>query len=115
MADDAALRRILGALADGDGVQEAAELARRATAACSAPGRPLYAAHSGLPWPAAPHLELWHACTLLREWQGDGHVTTLSVAGLDGCEAHVAMAAAGSVPRSSSEPFRGWSDERIPA
>ena len=108
---DEALRRILGTMSDGDDVREAAELARRATAACSAPGRPLYAAHSRLPWPAVPHLVLWHACTLLREWRGDGHVTALSVAGLDGCESHVALAAGGAVPRSTLEPFRGWSDE----
>ena len=108
---DAALRRIRGAKSDDDDVREAAALARRATAACSLPGRPLYAAHSRLPWPVAPHLELWHACTLLREWRGDGHVTALSVAGLDGCESHVVLAARGMVPRSSLEPFRGWSDE----
>ncbi|MGH2775223.1 MAG: SCO6745 family protein [Actinomycetota bacterium] len=112
---DAALRRVLGALSDGDDVLEAAELARRATAACSAPGRPLYAGHSHLPWPTTPHLELWHACTLLREWRGDGHVTALSIAGLNGCEANVALAALGMVPRSSLEKFRGWSDDDLDA
>jgi hypothetical protein len=108
---DAALRRILGPMAHGDEVQEAADLARRAAAGCTIPGRPLFAAHAGLPWPTEPHLELWHACTLLREWRGDGHVTALSVAGLDGCEAHIALSATGAVPRSSIEPFRGWSDQ----
>lgn len=108
---DAALQRILGPMADGEEVQEAAQLARRAATACSLPGRPLFAAHAGLPWPTAPHLVLWHACTLLREWRGDGHTTALSVAGLDGCEAHVALSATGTVPRSSIEPFRGWSDQ----
>lgn len=107
---DAALRRLLGELVDSDVVKEAAGLARRATAGCSAPGRPLYAAHAGLPWPDDPHLELWHAITLLREFRGDGHVTALSVAGLDGCEAHVALSATGALPRTSIEPFRGWSD-----
>ena len=108
---DVALRRILGGLVDGEEVLEAAQLARRATIACTLPGRPLFAAHAGLPWPATPHMQLWHACTLLREWRGDGHVTALSVAGLDGCEAHVALSATGAVPRSSLEPFRGWSDQ----
>ena len=108
---DAALRRILGGMVESEEVHEAARLARRATDACTAPGRPLFAAHAGLPWPVVPHLELWHACTLLREWRGDGHVTALSVAGLDGCEAHVALSATGAVPRSSLEPFRGWSDQ----
>jgi len=108
---DAALRRILGGMVDSDDMREAAQLARRAASACSLPGRPLYAAHARLPWPDAPHLELWHACTLLREWRGDGHVTALSVAGLDGCEAHVALSATGALPRTSIEPFRGWSDQ----
>jgi hypothetical protein len=108
---DAALRRTLGGMVESNEVHEAARLARRATDACALPGRPLFAAHAGLSWPTAPHMELWHACTLLREWRGDGHVTALSVAGLDGCEAHVALSATGAVPRSSLEPFRGWSDQ----
>jgi hypothetical protein len=108
---DAALRRILGAITEGDEVQEAAQLATRATTGCAIPGRPLFAAHAGLRWPTEPHLVLWHACTLLREWRGDGHVTALSLAGLDGCEAHVVLSATGAVPRSSIEPFRGWSDQ----
>ena len=28
-------------------------------------------------WPEAPHLGLWHAVTLLREFRGDGHVAAL--------------------------------------
>ncbi|MGH2749428.1 MAG: SCO6745 family protein [Actinomycetota bacterium] len=108
---DAALRRILGSAAEGDAVRGAARLARRACEACTSPGRPVYAAHADLPWPGVPHLELWHACTLLREFRGDGHVTALMLANLDGCEAHVALSASGAVSRSTLEPFRGWSSE----
>jgi hypothetical protein len=78
---------------------EAAELARTAAvAACARPeGRPLFAGHASLPWPDEPHLVLWHAQSLLREFRGDGHVMTLAVEGLDGCEALVTHAAAGDV------------------
>src|SRR5512132_3432075 len=33
-------------------------------------GRPLFAAHATLPWPDRPHLALWHAATLYREFRG---------------------------------------------
>jgi hypothetical protein len=108
---DAAFRKLLGEAIEGDSMREAATLARRACEACTPAGRPLFAAHAELGWPEAPHLELWHACTLLREWRGDGHVTSLLLAGLDGCEAHVAQSAIGSVPRSVLEPARGWSED----
>jgi hypothetical protein len=77
----------------------AADLARAAAlAACERPeGRPLFAGHVSLPWPDEPHLVLWHAQSLLREFRGDGHIMTLAVEGLDGCEALVTHAAAGDV------------------
>ena len=65
----------------------AAELARAATEGCTAAGRPLYAGHASLPWPTVPHLALWHAISLLREFRGDGHVACLVEAGLDGIDA----------------------------
>ncbi|MDQ3772245.1 MAG: hypothetical protein M3343_09210 [Actinomycetota bacterium] len=108
---DAALRRLLSDAVDGEPLREAAALARRASEACTSGGRPLYAAHADLPWPEAPHLELWQACTLLREFRGDGHVSSLLTSRLDGCEANVAMSAGGDVPRALLAPFRGWSDE----
>ena len=85
---------------------DSAELARAvellrvgAAAACERPeGRPLFAGHAGLDWPDEPHLALWHAQTLLREYRGDGHVAALTAAGLTGCEALVAHGATGDVP-----------------
>jgi hypothetical protein len=78
---------------------EAAGLARAAAlAACERPeGRPLFAGHAALGWPDEPHLVLWHAQSLLREFRGDGHIAALTAAGLDGCEALVTHAAAGDV------------------
>lgn len=94
------IRRLGGGVLDGDDLVEAAGLARSAAqAACERPeGRPLFAGHAELPWPDEPQLVLWHAQTLLREFRGDGHVATLTVEGLTGCEALVSHAASGDVP-----------------
>jgi hypothetical protein len=93
------IRAHAGAFVDSPDVAEAAQLARAAAlAACKWPeGRPLFAGHASLAWPEKPHLVLWHAQTLLREFRGDGHLAALSVEGLDGCEALVTHAAAGDV------------------
>ena len=98
-AADRMLRRLAPEAIDSPEMIEAAELARAAAlAACERPqGRPLFAGHSSLPWPDAPHLVLWHAQSLLREFRGDGHIVALTVEGLDGCEALVTHAAAGDV------------------
>lgn len=95
-AADCMLRRLLGEeTIDSDELREAAELALRASAGCTRPGRPLYAAHADLPVPDAPHLALWHAATLLREHRGDGHLAALQRAGLDPLEALVSHTASG--------------------
>ncbi len=96
---DRMIRRHAAAFVDGPDIDEAAELARAAAlAACDRPeGRPLFAGHASLRWPDEPHLVLWHAQSLLREYRGDGHVAALTVEGLDGCEALVTHAAAGDV------------------
>ncbi|MGH9083968.1 MAG: SCO6745 family protein, partial [Acidimicrobiales bacterium] len=105
-----ALRRATGRDLDTPDVARAAELARVAAEACTAPGRPLYAAHAGLAWPEPPHLALWHAITLLREFRGDGHLAALLDAGLDGIDALVVHAASGEVPRAALQTTRGWRD-----
>ncbi|MCG7203170.1 SCO6745 family protein [Streptomyces arenae] len=109
-AVDASMRRLLGADAvESDAMAEAAELALRATEACSRPGRPLYSAHADLPVPGEPHLAYWHATTLLREHRGDGHLAVLAAAGLDGLEAVVTHTATGKGmhPKWVSAT-RGW-------
>ncbi len=112
-AVDRALRRLLGAeVVDGPDVAEAAELARAATAELRPHGRPLYAAHAGLDWPAEPHLVLWHAITLLREYRGDGHVAALLDAGLSGLDALITHTATGrGFTDAAAKATRGWSDE----
>jgi hypothetical protein len=110
---DATLRAVVGddAILAGPEITEAAGLARRATDACPAAGRVLYAAHLDLDWPEPPHLALWHALTLLREFRGDGHNAALLAANVDGCQAHVLAGATGGSPRDVTQPARGWTDE----
>ncbi|MFC8614970.1 hypothetical protein ACFT9M_00930 [Micromonospora purpureochromogenes] len=113
-AADAALSRAFSAVEDAAvTVAEAAELARRAAeSACEQlPGRPLFAAHAALPWPDEPHLVLWHAQTLLREFRGDGHVNALVVAGITGLDALVLHAATGDVPVRFLLRSRGWTSD----
>lgn len=108
---DAALRRLLPDHVGTSDEAEAATLAREAAEAPALAGRPLFGALRSLPWPDEPHLQLWHACTLLREHRGDGHVAALTAAGLDGCEAHVTLTATGHIPRATLQANRKWSDD----
>ncbi len=113
-AVDAAFRRLLGdAVVASEEMRRAAELARTAAEAASASGlegRPMAAAHADVGWPAEPHLQLWHAQSILREYRGDGHVALLVVHGLSGIEALVTHAATGDVPAQVLRSSRGWPD-----
>ena len=110
-AVDQAWRRVLGEeVLASPGMRRAAELARVAAevVARHTAGRPLAAAHAELPWPDAPHLVLWHAQSVLREFRGDGHLAQLVVHGLSGIEALVTHAASGDVPAEVLRASRGW-------
>ncbi|WP_433790427.1 SCO6745 family protein [Actinoplanes sp. CA-252034] len=114
-AADAALTRGLGVeVVNGPEVAEAAALARRAAEkAVTLPhGRPLFAAHAALPWPDRPHLVLFHAQTLLREFRGDGHVAALLANGISGLDAIVMYEASGASPAGLLRTTRGWSAEQ---
>jgi hypothetical protein len=108
---DGALRAILADAVDANETVEAALLARKAVQACSPEGRPLYAAHAALDWPDAPHLQLWLAITLLREYRGDGHIAGLVEHEMSGCEALVMHGATGEVPARLLQMTRGRTDE----
>lgn len=94
---------------------EAATLARRAAevARTRPEGRALFAAYCTLEWPDEPHLALFHAQTLLREFRGDGHVSALLLAGVDPVEALVLHAGTGSaqLPSGILQLTRAWTDE----
>ncbi|CCQ16286.1 putative uncharacterized protein [Rhodococcus sp. AW25M09] len=112
---DAAFGRLLGpeVLTSAD-MAEAAELA--SIAARGIPGddgRPLYAAYAELEWPTAPHLVLWHALTLIREYRGDGHIAALQTAGLNGLDALITHTATGyGFDKEFARKQRGWSTEQ---
>ncbi|MET7466461.1 hypothetical protein [Nonomuraea sp. NPDC005501] len=106
-----AVDRTLRALyAEAGALEEAAELAVKAAQSAELAHRPLAAANLDLPWPDEPHLALWQAYTVLREHRGDGHLTALSAAGLDACEALVSFASVGAAP-DAGFAGRGWSAE----
>ncbi len=112
-AVDGALRRLLGEAASSRECERASVLARRATEACRPEDRALYAAHADLPWPDEPHLALWHAATLLREYRGDGHLHALLAAGLTGLEALILHTATGrGFLVEVAQATRGWSAEQ---
>ncbi|MBG7605037.1 MAG: hypothetical protein IZT58_10420 [Actinobacteria bacterium] len=98
-AADRMIRRIAPDSIGSPDIVEAAGLARKAAmvACMRTEGRPLFAGHASLSWPEEPHLVLWHAQALLREYRGDGHIAALTVEGLSGCESLVTHAAAGDV------------------
>jgi hypothetical protein len=112
-AVDGACRRLLGdeVVASTEMVQAAA-LARGLAEAASlhVEGRPLCAGHVNLDWPEAPHLVLWHAQSILREFRGDGHIALLVTHGLSGLDALITHAAAGDVPADLLRTSRGWSE-----
>lgn len=94
----AALRRILGGLADAPGVERAADLLVKAGTSAPTGGRALYAAVRTRPVPSEPLARLWHGANLLREHRGDGHVAALVTAGIGGTEAHVLHALSDGMP-----------------
>ena len=113
-AVDAAFRRLLGdEVVASTEMRRAAQLARTAAeeAGRRVEGRPLAAGHAEVPWPSAPHLVLWHAQSILREYRGDGHIAQLVVHGLSGIESLVTHAAAGDVPAHLLRSTRAWPHE----
>ena len=106
----AALRRAFAGNDLGEAVETAAVLARAAAESAPMEGRALFAGNRSLPWPEEPTAALWHACTLLREHRGDGHVAALAAAGIGGREANVLQAAAGAVPRDVFAVSRHYDD-----
>jgi hypothetical protein len=94
----AALRRILGDLADSRGLVRAADLLTTAATSAPSEGRAMYAALRSLPIPDEPVARLWHAATLLREHRGDGHNIALAAEGIGGTEAHALHALSEGMP-----------------
>lgn len=105
----AVLDQVLDASHD-EAVDELLALTRTVCEGLTPHGRPLYAAHAGLPWPEQPRLALWHAATLVREHRGDGHVAVLLRAGLDPVES-IVLNGLFSGTTAFMRASRGWSDD----
>jgi hypothetical protein len=107
VAVDAALTRLLG-----EDVIASADMLTLAELVRAPEGRPLYAGNADLSWPDAPHLVMWHALTLLREYRGDGHICALACAGLSGIEAIVTHTKTGKgFLTEFAKASRGWSEQ----
>jgi hypothetical protein len=107
----AALSDALPAEAVGSGsVKAAADLLAEVAAAVDIGGRALAAANAALPVPDDDLARLWHACTVLREHRGDGHMASLLTAGVDGCTA-LRWRQGHDDGAGDLQSTRGWSDE----
>jgi len=88
----AALRRILGDLADSPSLARAAELLTAAATSAPTEGRVMYAGLRTLLVPDEPVARLWHVANMLREHRGDGHIAALVAHRIGGTESHVLSA-----------------------
>lgn len=107
-----ALRTVLG---EPDGLADAVAALRRAVEATDPTGRPMHAGLSALPWPQDPLGQLWHACTVLREHRGDGHLAACVAAGLTGLEANLLTELRVGWEPLAYTASRGWSPEEMTA
>lgn len=73
--------------------------------------RPLGATNAALPVPDSALGRLWHACTVLREHRGDGHLAALTAHELGPCDATLLRLAVSGDSLDTVAPFRGWSDD----
>lgn len=106
----AALRRQLGDLVETEDFARAVDLLERAAFAAPVEGRALYAANRALEVPTDSVERLWHACTLLREHRGDGHIAALLSAGITGRQSHVLQALTSGSPRQVYEVARDFDE-----
>jgi len=104
---DQALRRVFSA-DELAAMAEPATLVKRAAEACEPMGRALYAGWAALDWPGEPHLDLWHGCTLLREFRSGNHLIALCHEGLDGIESILSHVAVGEAPKAWIQDEAGW-------
>jgi hypothetical protein len=105
----AALRRLHPAI--GRVAKAVAPRLRTIVDAGAAAGRPLFAANRDLGLGDDDAENLWLLTTCLREHRGDGHVALLTSHGLDGCEAHVLVAAERELSPDLFLRSRGWTDD----
>ena len=119
----AAMLRALGDYPHPDDISGAAAALRSFADRLPIGARPLYAAWAGEPWPGGGTagqastaggdaggdvMDLWHGCTLLREFRFDGHNIALAAGDLDPVECHVMMTTGGHGNGATIQKIRGW-------
>jgi hypothetical protein len=107
---DATLRRILGAAWNSSEIERANSIAQDMIRQISFAGKPLAAAQSDVSQPDTAGLQLWRACTILREYRGDAHWAATAAAGIDAVECHILHAADGAMPEDLLQRVTGWRD-----
>lgn len=107
-----ALREVLDA---PEGLPDVLAVLRRAVDAADTTGRPMSAGLAGLDWPDDDLGKVWHACALLREHRGDGHLAACVAAGIDGLEANLLTEMAVGWEPLAYTASRGWSEEAMTA
>lgn len=102
---------------DRDEVHAAERLLRTVVDRLDPGGRIFFAAHLRLDQPDEPVESIWHACTLLREHRGDGHIAAAIGEGLSSLDLLVLTDKLSITPVDHAVDNRGWSrdqwDERI--
>lgn len=118
---DQTLREAFGPLVDDPALPKLVGRLREIISTAPTMGRTLASAWMTVPWPEEPHIALWHAFTLWREWRGDGHIAALVLGGLSPIEAlvfHESDHPAGSdakpsrMGRKATQRSRQWTDEQ---
>ena len=104
------LRRILGDAWNGSEIERASAIAQDMIQQLSFAGKPMAAAQNDVPQPELAGLQLWRACTILREYRGDAHWAATAAAGIDAVECHILHAADGAMPEDLLHRVTGWND-----
>ncbi|GAA3541983.1 hypothetical protein AFL01nite_09130 [Aeromicrobium flavum] len=74
-------------------------------------GKPLAAAHAGLPRSDDPVVDFWQSVTALREYRGDCHLAVITAAGLSGAAANALAVGTGWAWFADQRSKRGWTEE----
>lgn len=116
---DEQLRAVLGDLVEDPEIRDLEKRYREIAADLPMGGRPLAAGWNASPVPDVPHVALWQAIAILREWRGDNHIAVLvnhQFGGLDAVVFHEAQLPDPTIRRrvlgrKLVQLTRGWSDE----
>ncbi len=109
---DAALQRLLGGYISSPELWSVSSLLEDVALHGAPEGKPLYSANLGVSIPEKPHLKLFHAATLVREYKGDIHNSILLGSDVSGLQAHILLSFTGHRSKESVMSSRGWSEQQ---